>query len=126
MLEPTFPFRDERILDMLVQQFVHGGFDTVIPARTEYNSCWMEEDGKYRRVDEGYISREFKAPFYTGLKGLCCVCSPATVRGGQLFGRNVGLFKLTDTLPAFEVRTDADAEIAELILKQSVSVARAV
>jgi len=124
MLEPTFPFRDKRMLDMLIRQYAHGGFDTVIPARTEYNSCWMEEGGAYRRVDEGYISREFKAPFYTGLKGLCCVCSPATVRSGHLFGENVGLFKLEDTLPTFEVRTEADAEIAEAFLNHSALSAR--
>ena len=76
----VFPFRDHELIDKLITHFVEGGFDTVIPARKEYNSCWMEEEGTYRRIDEGYISRQFKQPFFTGLKGLCCVCSPATVR----------------------------------------------
>ena len=108
MLEPTFPFRDESMIDQLIYQYVEGGFDTVIPARTEYNSCWMEGDGSYRRIDAGYIARQFKTPFYTGLKGLCCVCSPATVRNGRLFGENVGLFKLEETISAIEVRSESD------------------
>jgi len=116
MLEPTFPFREQTMLDQLIYKYVDGGFDTVIPARIEYNSCWMEEQGTYRRIDDGYIARQFKRPFYTGLKGLCCVCSPATVRNGQLFGENVGLSTLEEATPTIEVRTDSDVLLAESIL----------
>jgi len=50
------------------------------------------------------------------LKGLCCVCSPATIRHGQLFGDNVGLFKLHSAIPTIEVRTDSDVMLAETLL----------
>jgi len=120
MLEPTFPFRQEAMIDQLVAQYIDGGFDTVIPARTEYNSCWMQEQGSYHRVDDGYIARQFKTPFFTGLKGLCCVCSPATVRTGQLFGENVGLFKVEGVAPTIEVRTDSDVLLAETILSSNL------
>lgn len=116
MLEPTFPFRDEGIIDKMISQYSEGGFDTVIPARKEYNSCWMEEEGSYSRVDDGYIARQFKRPFYVGLKGLCCVCSPATIRHGQIFGENVGLFKLDSAIPTIEVRTESDVMLAETLL----------
>ena len=120
MLEPTFPFRDAGMLDKLIFKYVEGGFDTVIPARKDYNSCWMEDQGTYRRIDAGYIARRFKTPFYTGLKGLGCVCSPATVRNGQLFGDNVGLFKLDDAIPMIEVRTESDVLLAETILSSAL------
>jgi glycosyltransferase involved in cell wall biosynthesis len=116
MLEPTFPFRQADMLDQLVHRYVEGGFDTVIPARVEYNSCWVEEDGAYHRIDRGYVARQFKTPVLTGLKGLCCVCSPQTVRNGQLFGDNVGLVKIEEAIPAIEVRSDADVVLAEAIL----------
>jgi CMP-N-acetylneuraminic acid synthetase len=116
MLEPTYPVREKTLLDRLIRQFVEGGFDTVIPAREEYNSCWMEEEGMYRRVDTGHIARQFKQPFFTGLKGVGCVSSPATVRQGELFGQNVGLFKLDGAIPMIEVRSDADVVVAETIL----------
>lgn len=124
MLEPTFPFRNPEIIDKLIEQFAHGGFDTVIPAREEYNSCWMEESGRFRRVDSGYIAREFKKPFYTGLKGLCCVCSPSIVRRGQIFGDNVGLYKLDDAINSIEVRSDADATLAESMLENGIAIIR--
>ena len=120
MLETTFPFREKILLDQLISKYVAGGFDTVIPARKEYNSCWMEEQGSYHRIDGGYIARQFKTPFYTGLKGLCCVCSPATVRDGQLFGENVGLFKLDEAIPTIEVRTESDVLLAETLLSSSL------
>lgn len=116
MLEPTFPFRQATTLDQLIYQYVDGGFDTVIPARKEYNSCWMEEEGAYRRMDVGHVARQFKQPFFTGLKGLCCVCSPGTVRQGELFGDNVGLYKIDDAMQAIEIRTDSDLFIAETIM----------
>lgn len=116
MLEATFPFREKALIDRLIFHYVEGGFDTVIPARTEYNSCWMEEEGAYRRIDDGYVARQFKRPFYTGLKGLCCVCSPSAVRQGQLFGDNVGLVKLTSAIPAIEVRSENDVALAETIM----------
>lgn len=119
MLEPTFPFRDGAIIDKLIEQFVHGGFDTVIPAREEYNSCWIEENGVFSRIDHGYIARQFKNPFYMGLKGLCCVCSPSVVRQGQIFGDNVGLYKLSELIQSIEVRTTGDAALAEVVLQDA-------
>lgn len=116
MLEPTYPFRRPELLDQLIREFVEGGFDTVIPARTEYNSCWMEEDGAFHRLDDGYVARQFKKPFYTGLKGLCCVCAPATVRQGQLFGEKVGLVSIDDPLETIEVRRPEDVKLAEILL----------
>lgn len=121
MLEPVFPFRPSGLIDELINEFVVGGFDTVIPAKPEYNSCWLEEEGSYHRVDKGYIARQFKTPFFTGLKGLCCVCSPATIREGRLFGENVGLSKIDDTVASMEVRSDSDIQLAEMILDSSLT-----
>ena len=79
----------------------------------------MEKDGGYHRVDQGYVARQFKVPFYTGLKGLCCVCSPATVRTGQLFGDNVGLFNTDDAVSTLEVRNASELLLAETIYSNS-------
>jgi CMP-N-acetylneuraminic acid synthetase len=125
MLEPTYPFRQPELLDQLIREFVEGGFDTVIPARTEYNSCWMEEEGAFHRLDDGYVARQFKKPFYTGLKGLCCVCAPATVRQGQLFGEKVGLVSIDDAVSTIEVRGPEDIRLAEVLLESGLSSAGA-
>ena len=117
MLEPTFPFRPDGLIDDMIRQLLRGGLDTVIPAREEFNSCWIENDGNYQRIDEGYIPRQFKKPTYTGIKGLCCVTHVAPVRDAQLFGEKVGIYKVSDPVSCLEVRSDADRKLAELIAR---------
>ena len=116
MLEPQYPFRDPAIIDELVTELVTRGFDTVIPAREDYNSCWLEQDGGYRRVDEGYRPREFKKPVLTGLKGLCCVTHPVVIREGQLFGDNMGIHKIQDSIATIEVTSKDQTALAEIIM----------
>jgi len=126
MLEPVFPLRDPALIDRLIRHFVEGGFDTVIPARRELNSCWMQKDGVYRRIDSGHIARQFKEPFFTGLKGLGCVCSPSTVRQGELIGDHVGLLEIDDLVSSLEVRTDADVLIATTIMASPLLATRVI
>ena len=42
------------------------------------------------------------------------------MRNGQLFGDNVGLFKLDDAIPMIEVRTESDVLLAETILSSAL------
>ena len=116
MMEITYPFRDEGLIDDMIRQLVKGGLDTVIPARKEYNSCWVEEDGAYRRIDQGYIPRQFKQPTYTGIKGLGCVTHAAPIREGQLFGTKVGIYEISDFVSCIEVRSREDCAFAETIM----------
>lgn len=117
-LEITFPFRDLNLIDDLIFDLVDKGLDTVIPAREEFNSCWIEENGNFRRVDEGFTPREFKKPVYVAIKGLGCVTYPNFVREGQLFGNNVGMYKITNPNASIEVRCANDFLLAESILAE--------
>lgn len=103
MLEITFHFRDSSLIDQLIYELVVKGLDTVIPAKKDYNSCWMEQDGSYKRIDEGYIPRQLKKPVYTGIKGLGCVTHADVVRQGQLFGEKVGIYEVTNPILFMEV-----------------------
>jgi glycosyltransferase involved in cell wall biosynthesis len=116
MLEITFPFRDSSLIDQLIYELVVKGLDTVIPAKKDYNSCWMEKDGSYKRIDEGYIPRQLKKPVYTGIKGLGCVTHANVVRQGQLFGENVGIYEVTNPILFMEVRHESQRNLGELIL----------
>jgi CMP-N-acetylneuraminic acid synthetase len=117
-LEITFPFRDPSLIDDLVFDLVDKGLDTVIPAREEFNSCWIEEKGNFRRVDEGFTPREFKKPVYVAIKGLGCATYPNFVREGKLFGNNVGMYTLRNPNASIEVRSKNDFLLAETILAE--------
>lgn len=118
-LEITFPFRDQTLIDDLVFDLVDKGLDTVIPAKEEFNSCWIEEKGNYRRIDEGFTPREFKKPVYVAIKGLACVTYPNFVREGKLFGNNVGMYTLRNPNAFIEVRSKNDFLLAETLLTES-------
>jgi len=117
LLEPTYPFRPAGLIDRLVEQCVSGGFDSLLAARREYNSCWTEEEGGIRRLDEGFVPREFKRPFFVGLKGLGCVSYPAFVREGSLLGNRVGLYEVRDPYAPIEVREKSDFGMAKKLME---------
>ena len=116
MMEIQYPFRNLTLIDELISELIIQGLDTIIPAKKEYNSFWMENDGVYKRIDEGYIPRHLKKPVYKGIKGLGCVTHVSNVRYGQLFGDKVGIYEIDDLLSTIEIRSDKDLELAEIIL----------
>lgn len=116
MMEIQYPFRNLTLVDELISELIIQGLDTIIPAKKEYNSFWMENDGVYKRIDEGYIPRHLKKPVYKGIKGLGCVTHVSNVRYGQLFGDKVGIYEIDDLLSTIEIRSDKDLELAEIIL----------
>lgn len=112
ILEATYPFRQRDLLDNMVRQLVDRGLDSVIPVRPEYKSCWINEDSKMERVDEGFIPRSLKEPLYVGLAGLACVTHPFFIRDGRRLGDKVGFVEVTDPYSAIEVRNELDLEMA--------------
>lgn len=117
-LEPTYPFRPAGLVDSLVEQVVTKGFDSVVAARREYNSCWAEEEGGIKRLDEGFVPRLYKRPIFVGLKGLGCATYPSTVRSGRLLGDRVGLFEVADPAAALEVREAKDLAAAGPLMER--------
>lgn len=115
-LEITFPFRDQTLIDDLIFDLVDKGLDTVVPAREEFNSCWIEENSSYRRIDEGFTPREFKKPVYVAIKGLGCATYPNFIRDGKLYGNNVGMYTLRNPNAFIEVRSKNDFLLAENLL----------
>ena len=116
-LEMTFPFREKTLIDDLIFQLVDKGLDTVVPAKEEFNSCWIEDNGAFKRVDEGFIPREFKKPVYASFKGLGCVTYAVYVREGKMFGNNVGMYKINNPYSFIEVRDKNSLPLAEHLLK---------
>jgi rhamnosyltransferase len=114
-MEPTYPFRPAGLIEDLIAQLLTGGYDSVLPVRTEYNSCWIDEDEERTRIDTGDIPRYLKTPVMVGLKGLACVTHPEFMRDGRLLGDSVGLVQIDDPYAALEVRTERDIALMELM-----------
>jgi len=118
-LEPTYPLRPPGLIDDLIAQLPRGGYDSVLPARIEYNSCWIEEGDTRRRMDAGDIPRHLKDPVLIGLKGLGCVTHPEFLRQGRLLGDKVGLVRIDDPFAPLEVRSAQDIELLSMALRKN-------
>jgi glycosyltransferase involved in cell wall biosynthesis len=118
LLNITFPFREKGLIDEMIFELVDKGLDTVLPVKEEFNSCWIEEDEEYKRLDEGFIPRKFKNPILTDIKGLGCVTHSLFVREGKLFGSKVGMYKIKNKISFTEVREENDIELAEILMEK--------
>jgi rhamnosyltransferase len=117
-MEPTYPFRPEGLLDDLIAEILKGGYDSVIPVRAEYNSCWIKENMEHKRVDGGDTPRHMRSPVLIGLKGIGCVTHPEFLRQSRLVGDKVGLVRIEEPYAALEVRSAHDHEVIKKIRRQ--------
>ena len=115
-MEITYPFRPPDLIDQIILHLVKGGFDTVLPARSEYNTCWVDGKGEFRRVDGGLSRRKFRHAVRIGIKGLGCVTHPFLLRNGALIGDRVGLLDIDDWRMPIEIRDSPGAERAGELL----------
>ncbi len=113
LLEETFPFREFGMIDNMIDNVIHGGYDTVIAAKYEPGSIWREKSGSYSRIDSGNAPRIFKEKSFIGFDGLCCVTHPDIIRQGEIFGKNVGLFEVKNPLSFIEVRDNTSRKLIE-------------
>lgn len=114
-MEVTYPFRPQGLIDDLIVEIIKGGHDSVIPVRTEYNSCWIKDNTELRRVDGGDSPRHMRSPVLVGLKGIGCVTQPGFLRSGRLTGDKVGLVTIHEPFASMEVRSARDHDLAKLI-----------
>lgn len=106
LLEITYPFREENLIDSMIATFTLKGLDTIFPARMENNSIWLDEKDGLKRIDEGFIPRKYKVPVYLSYKGLCCVTRPSFIRSERIIGDNVGVFKIDNPYSCLEIRNE--------------------
>jgi len=116
ILEVTHPFRPKNLLDNMITQLVSEGLDSMIAAKPEHNSCWINDNNEFKRIDEGFIPRELKQPFYIGLVGLGCITYPAFIRKGQRFGGEVGIVEISDPFSLIEVRDEMQFALANKVI----------
>ncbi|MCK5163230.1 MAG: glycosyltransferase family 2 protein [Desulfobacula sp.] len=117
-LEITYPFRDEGLIDNMIDRLVYKGLDTILPARIENNAIWLEEEGEMKRIDEGFVPRQYKRPVYLTYKGLCCVTRPEFIRSEEVFGENIGVYKVDNPYSCLEIRNERNLDHPDMLLKK--------
>tara|TARA_B100001750_G_C15498622_1_gene595771 strand:- start:491 stop:1852 length:1362 start_codon:yes stop_codon:yes gene_type:complete len=116
-LEVTFPFRQDSLIDNMIEFTVNHGYDSVIACRRESGYLWQEKkNNSFDRIDSGDIPRIMKEKSYVGLHGLACITHPEFVRNGSLMGKNIGLYKVNNPLSHLEIRDQATIQLVETLL----------
>ncbi len=119
LLEVTYPFRNQHLIDNMISKFVSQGLDTLLPAKSEANSVWREDDtGNMQPLDEGLVPRQYKKPIYVSYKGLCCVTRPEFIRSEEIIGRKIGFFKINGPYAGLEIRDSEDLTLPNAILSR--------
>lgn len=116
LLGITFPFRAPGFIDDMIRHVSETGADSVLPAHREYRSCWVREGEHARRLDGGFVPRQYKEPIYIGLRSLGFVTHPSLLREGQPMGSRVALLDVADPRATIEVRDPLSLHIGEKLI----------
>lgn len=121
-LEETFPFREDGLIDNMIEKLLNEGFDTVIAARKEFRVVWKDNTEEiFTRIDSGDKPRKYKESMMIGYPGLGCVTYPEFIRNGKLLGNKIGLFEVENQISFFEVRSKDSINLAEKFLNLKLS-----
>ena len=118
LLEETFPFRPDNLIDGMIDALLLNGFDCIIAAKKESSWIWQEDkDNIIKRIDKGDMPRKFKNLFL-GMHGLGVVTYPNLIRENKIFEHKTGLFETDSPLSNIEIRTNKDVELLEPIISK--------
>ena len=91
LLEETFPFRSANLIDVMINELVTEGYDSVVSVRPELSPIWVRRDDKFDIVTDGFMPSMLKnTSSFVGIVGCCSVAFSSAVRRKTLFFSNMG------------------------------------
>lgn len=117
-LSINYPFRPNHLIDTLITRLVERGYDSVLPAVREHRSCWIEEGGWMRRIDEGFVPSQFKNPVYIGISGLGTASHTDIIRSSERLGEKVGMVELDDIVYSLDVGKAPALKLAQSLIEE--------
>ena len=103
-LSSTYPYRESRLLDNIINEFDSNNHDTLVPVLKEFSSILKEKDDSYLFLDEGFIPKKHKKPLFVAKNGLGLVTKPKFISEEKIVGTKVGIFEITNINQAEEIK----------------------
>ncbi len=117
-LSETYPFRSQSLIDEMIININKNGLDTLIAAKVETRSIWIDHENDTKLVNNGFIPRDMKDKnALVGLLGLCCLTHPVYLRGVDLLNSRYGFYEIKDVISSLQIRDADDVKFLEKILK---------
>lgn len=117
ILEETYPFRPINLLDRMIERFLLEGMDTLIAAKKESRSVWVEKENKIELISDGFGPRKFKEnKTLVSMLGLASITRPEIIRIGDLRLGKIGIFEINEPLANIEIRDATTLNMASEII----------
>jgi len=113
-LNPEYIFRSKGYLDMIINEIIIKGLDSVFTGYRDYSDYWFhsEEKNQYASVNTKLLSRDGKFPFYKSLFGLGTIVKPKLIRNKTLVSdQNVEIIYTDNVKRTLRVNNKNTAEI---------------
>jgi N-acylneuraminate cytidylyltransferase len=124
----TAVFRRAGWLDEAVSRLTADpGLDTVFVGLLTHKHYWRKVDGRFVRLapDMGYGSRQTREPLYREETPTACATRADLIRAGRRVGPNVDIIATDDDRVLLDVHSDFDLWLAEKVLVEWPTLARA-
>lgn len=119
VLEETYPFRTQGLIDQIIMQFLNNDCDSVIPAKQEARSLLLRDGESVQVLDHQFAPRDFKqTQMYINLTGLGLCTYPRFIREGTVVGPRSHMLEITDIYSGIEVRSAESLAMANRFLAQ--------
>jgi glycosyltransferase involved in cell wall biosynthesis len=117
-ISPTYPFRPKGLIDEVIRKLITGGYDSVLPVLPDYRAFFDLSEGRFKRIDKGYIPSKFKQPLYTGLSGLITASYVDVLKEEKdRLGERVGTIEIDNLIYYIDIGKAKGKELAEMIIK---------
>jgi len=121
LLEEIYPFREDDVIDAMINQLVLDGLDTIVAGQTEKRSIWLTSgnETKLLEMEDNDITmpsslKNSKATI--GMIGMCCVTHASLLYNNHVFSSKTGIFEIENMLSKITVRNSEEMKIAEKLI----------
>lgn len=119
LLEETFPFRENKLIDNMIENFVFNNLECIVAAKKEFSWIWNKvNNDNYQRLDKGDIPRKLKEFILIGIPGLCLVTLPSVLRKGTSNIPETSFFLVNEKLSHIEIRNKNDIKLFKSHLEE--------
>lgn len=110
LLEETHPFRDNDLVDSMIEKLIIENLDTVVAAKIENHQIWNKEDAFYFPLaNNNFLSRNIKKnKIALAILGAGCATMASNLRSENIFGKKTALHILNNQFSSIEILNDTN------------------
>lgn len=103
LMDETYPFRSENMIDNLIERLVEKGMDTIVSVKKESRGIWLSSQGSVNEIVHPLTPNTYQEDFgLIALIGLGLVTRPMPLRNRTLFNGDIGYYQIEDSMSTIQ------------------------